>query len=81
MNIKKHVKFDLESNPSHRFQAIYEGLRLVVDREKQRYANQKGTFSLVGAEAYSMLEDLKITHPKQCEQAAVEFKNYHPTSL
>lgn len=64
---KSTVKFDLEPNPEYRFQAIYEGLTLVMQREAQNTDPSK--FSIVGAEAYCMLEDLKLSHPQQFQEA------------
>jgi hypothetical protein len=64
---KSEVVFDLESNPESRFQAIYEGLKFVIAIEKA--STKPGMLSLVGAEAYCMLMDLKQSHAEQCENA------------
>ncbi len=67
MKDKMKVTFDLESNPEFRFQAIYEGLIMIKEKESTNV--DSGKFSLVGAEAYCMLQDLKISHPRQFADA------------
>ena len=55
------------------FFALYAGLKMYSDlKAKQKRGINE--FSIAGAEAYSILEDLKESHPKECAEAKKEYE-------
>lgn len=63
INLDK-IEFDLEASEQDcAFYAIYTGLRMCM--EEQAKKEVEGSYSLVGAEAYCMLQQLKEKHPIQ----------------
>lgn len=60
----------------HLFMALFAGLTMVKKAEVEQ--TKKGMFSLVGAEAYSFIEDLKEQFPFEMEQAEQDTKHYYP---
>ena len=56
------------------FFALYAGLKMYSDLKAKQ---KKGTneVSIAGAEAYSILEDIKESHPKECAEAKKEYES------
>jgi len=54
------------------FFALYAGLRMYSELKEDKHKG-KNSMSIAGAEAYSILMDLKFTYPKECEEAKKEY--------
>lgn len=55
------------------FFALYAGLRAYYENKKNIGSHHKDAISIAGAEAYSMLDDLKTDFPKEYEEAKKEY--------
>lgn len=78
MSNATEVKFNIEANVYAGFYTIYTAL-MDVYRRYSKY-NTETTFSIVGAEAYWMLQDLKLQDPemyKQCEEEYNGVRGYN----
>ena len=71
----KNIEIDFEGrNEPCAFFALYAGLKMYSDMKAEQY---KGTdkMNIAGAEAYCMLQDLKLSHPNEFEEAKKEYEN------
>ena len=69
----KNVKINFEGRDEGcAFFALYAGLRMYNEYKHKQHLG-KDSFSTAGAEAYSMMEDLRYSHPEQYEEAKKEY--------
>lgn len=72
------IVIDMEGRlDSEAYMAIYGGLTMIKESESKA-ATEPGMFSLVGAEAYGILEDIKEQHPKEMADAKAYYDRYYP---
>jgi len=70
------IEFDFEGRDEQcAFFALYAGLRMYKELKNKVATNN--AFSIAGAEAYCMLEDLKEQYPKQYWESAAEFEQVY----
>lgn len=71
-----NIKFNLESNPTDGFYALYASLRFFKEYKTQINKNTDA-ISVPAAECYCMLEDLKAQHPKEYAEAESEYNSVY----
>lgn len=71
-----NIKFNLESNPTDGFYALYASLRFFKEYKTQINKNTDA-ISVPAAECYCMLEDLKAQHPKEYAEAELEYDSVY----
>ncbi|MDQ6481603.1 hypothetical protein [Dyadobacter sp. LHD-138] len=78
--MEDQVLFNIESNLEEGFFSIYAGLRMLLDHESQwqieknkDQPKEKQVFSLIGAEAYCRIQELKESHPEMVASAELRY--------
>lgn len=67
------IKFDLEASvPECAFFALYAGLRMYKEQREKRDIPD-GQFSVSAAEAFCLMQDLKIQYPTEYAAAEKEY--------
>lgn len=67
------IIFDLEArDEGAAFFAIYAGIRMYYEQKKQQ-PKFEGAFYIAEAEAYSLLKELQVKHPKEYAEAEIEY--------
>ena len=69
----KNININFEGRDEYcAFFALYAGLRMYSDlKAKQKTGTNE--VSVAGAEAYSMLQDIKVSHPEEFKEAEIEY--------
>lgn len=75
--IPNKLTFDLESNPEMRLYVLYAGLRMYMESKRETDKKTPDMFSLAGAEAYCLLQDLKEKLPELYAQCEEEYNDSH----
>lgn len=71
-----NILFDLElTDRESSFFALYTGLRMY--KEQRNRSVEPEVFSISGAEAYGLLQQLKRQHPEQFAQAEQEYNDVY----
>lgn len=77
MKKRSTIRIDIDGRMhEHMFMALYAGLKMIQEAEKKQ--EKEGMFSLVGAEAYCLIEDLKKQFPGQMKIAQADTEHYYP---
>lgn len=71
-----NIKFNLESNPSVGFYALYASLRFFKEFKVKRHT-EPNSVNTASAECYCMLEDLKDQYPKEYAEARDEYNSVY----
>lgn len=82
--MKNQVIFDIEPSPEDGFFSIYAGLRMLLDHESQWHIDknkgqlkEKQVFSIIGAEAYCRIQELKESHPEMVASAELRYNSIY----
>ncbi len=67
------ITFNLESNPDVGFYALYASLKIFSDKKAEESGLNR--MSLPGAEAYSMLQELKEKYPDKFKESEEEYES------
>lgn len=71
-----NIKFNLESNPSVGFYALYASLRFFKEFKVENHS-KPNSVNTASAECYCMLEDLKDQYPKEYAEARDEYNSVY----
>ncbi len=78
MNDKITINLEGRNKPCAFF-ALYAGLMMYSEAKASQQSGNE--FSIAGAEAFSILEDLKQSHPEMFSEAEAEYNNiYRPNT-
>tara|TARA_R110002049_G_scaffold224712_4_gene396530 strand:+ start:17010 stop:17393 length:384 start_codon:yes stop_codon:yes gene_type:complete len=70
------IQFNLESNPSVGFYALYASLRFFKEFKVKSHT-EPNSVNTASAECYCMLEDLKEQYPKEYAEARDEYNSVY----